>query len=352
MDRPKINIRAWQPIDRRKKVDISKLKKQSIFVDKKIYGEFEDSYQPEIIIPKNNTAQHNRYYKQEDNIGNDFYINKHKHKKKKTTFFNIRVVKTIGIGIGAIVTGVLLGYIVLNLFVGNNQQEPLIIVPSNNSQIVNYNDNIQTIAGQVIHEQRTYLIQAGVFSNISGAEAIVKKQKDLGRTAVIKQDNSYYVFVGISNSKEQANLLKELLVFEDADLYTKEYIISSREFNMEDSTFTIFYNFINKGQELVSILSEDSIQALVNTQYKINYDEIQKTHQEFLLDIQTLKAALEEENLTVEKDLVQNMSDQINYAIAAVNAHKKNPNSQYLWNIQELLIKYELYYEGYVKKVE
>ncbi len=370
MEGPRINIKASQSNNRRKKLNIQKIKNEYITSNKAVIDTNQDNnilgntnnnrMEKADVISGNDFVPDNKYYKKENNIRNDIYINKKnqysKHKKKNRRRnkikINTQIIKTIGTGVGAIATGMIFGYIILSFLFGTGNEEPLTVNRSNNTEFINPENNNILPIGQVISEQTIYLIQAGVFSNYSGAEAIVSQQKSLGKSAVVKQEESYYVFFGISDSKEQANLLKDLLVLDGKDLYVKEYILSERSFNMEESTFLIFSNFINTGQEIVEELSEASIQALVNPQYKIDYDQIQITHQTLLLDIQSLKTSLEAEDLLVEQELVKNMSDQINYAVAALNAYKKNPNTQYLWNIQELLIKYELYYEGYVKKTD
>ncbi|WP_181482145.1 hypothetical protein [Tepidibacillus sp. HK-1] len=66
---------------------------------------------------------------------------------------------------------------------------------------------------------------------------------------------------------------------------------------------------------------------------------------------QVLTGLLTQDNQLNEQNIVQKMTEQMNYAITALNAYKKNPNPQYAWKIQEALMNYKMNYQSIFPKV-
>lgn len=384
MDKPIINIRAWKPLESKKKEekleplfttsdsnnfeDISihnykdkKIKQENIIqettlneINGKEYSNENEQHKKKFstdIFDKYHNSDYlfNKITDQNDDCSNYYekYLSNKKSKKKQIDYSNKKIFKIVTTSVGAIATGMLLGYFMLNFFATTIENMETSITNSSNNNQVSIADNNQVSAGQTFNGRTIYILQAGVFSNISGAEAIVSKLQDMGKAAVIQSSDSFYVYIGVSNIKDNAALLKELLISEDIDVYAKEYQIPKKSFNMSDTSFLTFSNWISVGNQIVTSLSEQTTLALVNNGYKIDFNSLQKLHQEFLLDVQSLKTSLAEENLDNELELVNDMSDQIYYSISAMNAYDKNSNNNYLWDIQELILNYELLYNNF-----
>lgn len=354
MDKPKINIKAWEPIEKRKKKNQTQLSTQN--ESRSILEENISNYQSQNL--ENDTSNYipeTRYNLETDerieketiyrNRFPSYTLSSPKKKYNKKSFgfpFSPQLLKTIAAGLGAIITGIVFGYIILNFFIQPTSiEETIPISPSttNSQNEASINNN------QIIPLQVVYMLQAGVFSEYNGAQTTLTQLQNLGRAAVISGSGPYHVFVGMSTSKESAMRLKDILSAQDMDLYVKEYVIPEKKVKISNNLDT-FSNFIFTGEQLVQILSDQTINVLENPQYSIEYNQIQVLHQQFLLDVQALKNSIKENYIFVEQEKVKKMEEQMNYAITAMNQYMKSPNSQYLWNIQELLINFKLTYDS------
>lgn len=401
MDKPVINLRAWEPLEKRKKKAEARQKLKSEEMDKKniirneetdkksLKSISQDKYaknrMDELRIESKKTAPNyyeykfnnepieqptykadkpiNKTEKSKYNIEIIEKINKkYKKNKSRNGFFSFNrsngsngsnrsnLVKFILAGIGAIFTGIVFGYILLHYFVQPIFTEEPGIINSQNGSSVSLNNNDQSTTSQMFYPAETiYLIQAGAFTEVAGAETIVAEQKQLGRAAVVSGTGPYHVYIGMGSTKEEAVQIKNMLDQEN-ELYVKEYILP--EYNLSTETeqdFSSIYNFLSAGDKLTELLSQGTSLALVNSNYSFNYDEIEKAHQELLLELQSVKQKLNNENYIKQQEIIENLNTDLYYAVTALNAYKKNPNIQYLWSIQELLIKYKLKYEELAK---
>lgn len=403
MDKPVINLRAWEPLEKRKKKAEARQKLKSEQMDKKNIVRNEDidgkslnsSYNSqdkyaknrmdELRIESKKTAPNYYEYKfNSDQIEQPTYkadksinktekskynieiiekINKkYKKNKNRHSFFSFNrsngsngsnrsnLVKFIIAGIGAIFTGIVFGYILLHYFVQPIFTEEPGNINSQNGSSISLNNTNQSTTSQMFYPAETiYLIQAGAFTEVAGAETIVAEQKQLGRAAVVSGTGPYYVYIGMGSTKGEAVQIKNMLDQEN-ELYVKEYILP--EYNLSTGTeqdFDSIYNFLSAGDKLTELLSQGTSLALANANYSFNYDEIEKAHQELLLELQNVKQKPNNENYIKQQEIIENLNTDLYYAVTALNAYKKNPNIQYLWSIQELLIKYKLKYEELAK---
>jgi len=372
MDKPKINVRAWMPLEKRKKRESYKLKdhqgnpslsnKQEQVEEKESINPFhsgpssqeKERKQPikEQQTNKGPWQEQKKYWNQTDY--GPIYVaeeRKPKHKKRKKTLSILSEwVHSILAGVGAIITGVFIGYMMLHYFVPFIfQQQPTGSIPmqTNENTLPPIVVEQQT---RVISAQAFYLLQAGVFSDYHGAQTTMSMQKNDGRAAIIAGEGPYHVFVGLSFTKENAEMLKEILASQGMEIYIKAYTIPTFTEEMSKKTFDLFFKWLDTGNKMAQVLSKQSIQALDNANTEIDYEQLQQLHQQFLLDKQTLLKALAEKELTTKQKTVQKMAEQMEYAMMALNAYKKNPNPLYLWNIQDLLLNYEMDLEALAKK--
>lgn len=389
MDEPKINLRAWEPIEKRKKKSQSAVSdrqikyqlnnnatnnssqnnsKQNNMVKvqaSKIEDEVNDKIKKDEIYFDGNIESKVKapnYYEYKINSDkkqskfnieiDDKIYKKPKKKIKKLNFrpnsiLNLNIIKTLTAALGAVLTGMVFGYLILNYFVQPmfNDSASLNTNSQNNTNniITNENNNQITNSQSTIPEQTIYLIQAGVFTELAGAESIVTEQKNLGRSAVITGSGPYFVYVGMGTTKDNAIKIKDTLT-QGSDFYVKEYIIPEYQANVSESTFKALSEFFTSGDELAEALSSSVSITLVDKNTEINYEEILRMHQRFLLEAQELRAILESDNLVSEQDVINQLINEMDYAIKALNSYKKSSNPQYLWSIQENLIKYKLKY--------
>ncbi|TCS79055.1 SPOR domain-containing protein [Tepidibacillus fermentans] len=252
---------------------------------------------------------------------------------------NHQIIKTIGVGIGAIATGVLFGFILLHFFI-----TPMMV----GTDSVLTNTNVmqpRSNASVVIPQKVVYLLQSGVFTDKNGAEVAAATFKKAGKAAIVKEGNPNHVFVGIAPDKAQGEVLVELLKAEGQQTYLKPYTIKEYQANMSNETFQTFLSWINIGDQMVQWLANHSITLLKDAKITVNDTEIQKYHQQFLTEAQVVQEKLGKEGKAKEQQTVNMMIEQMNYAMTAFQQYQKTQSSQYLWNVQDSLMKYELAYE-------
>jgi len=373
MDGPKINLRAWEPLEKRKKKAEAKQKSRNeeqnahnakdhyaIESKKTAPNYYEYKFNKDLKEQKDNSEQKDNIeqpnYKIDqpkynieiiDKINKKYNKSRGRHSSNSNNGSNL--VKFVLAGIGAIFTGIVFGYILLHYFLQPIFNEESSNINSQNSSYISINNNQPTTSQMFYPSETIYLIQAGVFSEISGAEVIANEQKQLGRAAVVSGDGPYHVFIGIGRTKEEAVQIKNMIDQENA-FYVKEYLLS--EYNFTGGTeqdFSTIYSFLAAGDKLTELLSQGTSLALLNSINTFNYDEIEKAHQQLLLEAQNVKLKLNSENYIQQQEIIDSLTTDLYYAVTALNAYKKNPNTQYLWSIQELLIKYELKYQELTK---
>ncbi|WP_099158658.1 SPOR domain-containing protein [Virgibacillus ndiopensis] len=136
--------------------------------------------------------------------------------------------------VSALVIGLCLGIIMLNMFVGIGKE----VSGTGNvpNQLLNNNENNSSASGNttesavsnVTFEQiNGYVLQAGVFSNETNANEWAKKYDKSGfGTMLWKRDGKYYLLAGLSSTKEHAKEQAKSLKEKDFEIYVKEWSTS------------------------------------------------------------------------------------------------------------------------------
>ncbi|MFV9510872.1 SPOR domain-containing protein [Tepidibacillus sp. LV47] len=265
---------------------------------------------------------------------------KHSSKKIREEFqLNQNIAKTIGVGLGAVATGILFGFILLHFFI-----TPMMV--GTDSIFTSTNGSRQSSKQVVVIPQKVvYLLQSGVFTDKSSAETAATEFKNGGKAGIVKEGSPNRVFVGIAPDKAQGQVLVELLKGEGYDTYLKPYTIKEYQANMSNETFQSFYSWINAGDQMVKWLASQSISLLKNPKATVNEKEIQKYHQQYLTQAQVVLEKLENEEKRNELQIAKSMMNQINYAMTAFTEFRKTKSPLYLWNVQDSLLKYVMTYE-------
>ncbi|MFX0558983.1 SPOR domain-containing protein [Tepidibacillus infernus] len=384
MDKPKVNVRAWKPLDKRNKETITWNMEKELTIPSVKPTLSKKEPTESLLLPiellnqntKNEKQSEKKSEKKDENIlekehskpkydieideqlenrqmYNDQLLPRNSSKRKRnSSHSNLLWLKTFAAGVSAIATGLLFGWIVLQYFVYpmmNGDAAPT-TPPINEISVVNNPEQNQG-AIALVPEQFMYMIQAGVFSDQTGAQNVINTLVNKGKVGVVTNSAPYRVFMGIAIRKENADKLKEILTESGMEAYVKEYVIPAFNGNMSKQTAESFTKWINTGEQLVILLTDQSVKMLTNLNEKVEDATIIKSHQEFINEGQVLTGLLTQHNQLNEQNIVQKMTEQMNYAITALNAYKKNPNPQYAWKIQEALMNYKMNYQSIFPKV-
>ena len=108
-----------------------------------------------------------------------------------------------------------------------------------------------------------YFLQEGVYLDYKNLQSNITK---LSEKTIEKEEDKYYVYVGITKDKEVAELLKNIYEKKGLKIYQKEKNITSREFSENVNQFDLL---IKETEEEDQILTIEKIVLA-------NYEEISK----------------------------------------------------------------------------
>ncbi|WP_188453506.1 SPOR domain-containing protein [Virgibacillus oceani] len=132
--------------------------------------------------------------------------------------------------ISAIVIGLCMGIVMLNMFVGigkevngdGNATNPLTENTTNGSDPGEHAN--QALSSVTFEQINGFVLQAGVFSSKSNAAEWAKKYEKSGYATMIwNREGKYYLLAGLSSTKEQAKEQAKVLQGSDFEIYVKEW---------------------------------------------------------------------------------------------------------------------------------
>lgn len=151
--------------------------------------------------------------------------------------------------VSATVIGSVLGFVMLRMFVGIDHE---LAAPSPNSlptAAVNADEDKQQQEAEAkpitIESMNAYALQGGVFSEKANADKWAEKFTDAGMSSMVwEQDEQYYLFLGLTEEKEQAkNLVATTKESSDYDVFVKEWSTDKVEVEMSGEEQKWFQSF-------------------------------------------------------------------------------------------------------------
>lgn len=119
-----------------------------------------------------------------------------------------------------------------------------------------------SIAQTVFKQKETfYFLQEGVYSS---SDVMHENVKDLANKLTVKEDNKYYVYLGITKSLENAEKIKNIYSDLGYSIYIKEVNLNSDEFSSNVEQFDLLVKESSSADDVLTI--EEVVLA--------NYDEI------------------------------------------------------------------------------
>ena len=114
--------------------------------------------------------------------------------------------------------------------------------------LINYSDNKATDSLKKI-----YFIQGGVYNNPDNSK---EDFKNINNKLVIrnKDDNKYYVYLGITYSKKMADKVKKIYKENNINTYIKEISIDNKNFLLELEQYDILLKNSKTKEEIDSVL--------------------------------------------------------------------------------------------------
>lgn len=287
---------------------------------------------------------------------------------------------------GAIMTGLLLGWFVLSLFSGEEQNPPDQVIPAQDGMGIHVGgdasqsetnpatdsdqqsgpiadvgeDKLSSVTldeeGHLLLElpAMSYtVLQHGVFSTPEAAQAAVKQLQDKGFSGVIEKQDDYYVYAGLATNRDDVLVLKHMMDQAGLESYIKEYTlpaVGSVAWTGEAST--ALRDYFVYGYEFVAMISRLSILQLggdaLSKFEASTMESLSEFHRKWS-EASTKVAAEAADHAAA--DQVQRMNNALNTAYVSLDAYNKNLSSAHLWQAQAAASQYTLLARGVLNEI-
>lgn len=252
----------------------------------------------------------------------------------------------------AVLTGLLFGTIVLNMFNGGTSSQEVLPDrggPDQTAPLVGENDGgtdgaAPTAAGASIAvsipEKTFYLLQYGVFSNGERAEQAKGELMQSGLAAYGDTSMDNRVYAGVSPDREQAKLLSSQLKNEGVELYVREVTMPGAQsaiFAGDAAALDIFFEVSGGLASQLSLLSS-SLLSMENPG-PVDGESMKAVtalHLQWIEAIKLVSLGLGPEAGAELKNMEQSM----NSSVTALAEYNKNRAKGHLWEIQAGMMNY------------
>lgn len=264
----------------------------------------------------------------------------------------ISVWKLAGSIAAAVLTGLLFGTIVLNMFNGGTSNKEVLPKKSGPDQTAplageNNSENDEAAPAGAgasiavsIPEKTFYLLQYGVFSTGERAEQAKGELMQSGLAAYGDTSMDNRVYAGVSPDREQAKLLSNQLKNEGVELYVREVTMPGAQsaiFAGDAAALDIFFEVSGGLVSELSLLSS-SLLSMENPS-PVNGESLKAVtalHLQWIEAIKLVSLGLGPEAGAELKNMEQSM----NSSVTALVEYNKNRAKGHLWEIQAGMMNY------------
>lgn len=253
---------------------------------------------------------------------------------------------------GAVVTGVLLGYVALSFFNGGSAGTGSVSTTGSNAaqeQTVGITDSAKAGASGTesagmnrlavqVAAQSYYLLQYGVFSTSAGAEQAQQELLDAGLAAALDPADGNRVYAGLSPDREQAKLLSSGLKNQGIELYVREVTLPAAEQLAFGGNAEAVNNYFSiSGQLLAELASlSASLLSAAPSNAAADTSHVSDLHMQWSEAAKTLEQGLSPAAQSICAELEKSMSQ----GISALNEYNKNMAKGLLWEVQESMMSF------------
>ncbi len=196
-------------------------------------------------------------------------MNKGKPLRKRNIIWKAILVS----GVSAIFVGTIIGFILFRMFVqvdtpasaGNPTQGTTPVAQPEKEEAES-----DIVTGS-LDSLETYIIQAGIFSELENADPLIESLTSLDiPTVFLEKDGQFYLMAGVGPSEDAVKSLAASLANNQADLYVKKWSTEAREIEMteaESAWITEFQSFFDeqlKQANLNQPIADEEITVLVD----------------------------------------------------------------------------------------
>ncbi|MGA8941455.1 MAG: SPOR domain-containing protein [Thermoactinomyces sp.] len=275
--------------------------------------------------------------------------NPSKHRKTGTKNMS-RIGQIILSALAALIIGTVMGFSVLNLFFAENSThssrsiDDHLQLPSPAAEKRNPVHET-TAPSQPLPILEAVMLQAGNFSEKTGAEKMVKEYRAKGLAAVMSEQAPYRIYLGLAPDRDLALKLSAIYHKQDVSVYLKDVQLRG-ETTLKPEVYVRLNQALKLGNSLFQKLSARSAQMIGSDgsdkepSFEMT-EELTRDYQQFVVQAQPFKNHLSSETGQILDQMIQAMDQ----AIQSGTAFQKNPGQALLWQMQEGLTRYMAAYE-------
>jgi stage II sporulation protein B len=292
-------------------------------------------------------------YEIEQRFRHDEYSENSTHTTSGTMYLrrNIPWFKVAGTAVGAVVTGVLLGYLILTMFTGvnSNPDKSAIVddvkaVTNNGSKEVSVTLPSDALQAGVIAVQipaRTYtFLQNGGFSTQERADQAGAEVRNQGIAAVTESADKFFVYVGVAADRDSAVTLSEQLQAKNMEIYKKPYSLPAIEEMKWNGNAEFLQTYCTQADQLVQMLSGITLVHLEESELTdISDSTLQSIQSNFAAWTQTSSQVFKDATADI-KPALQKMTNAMNTAKLSLDEYKKTPSFEMLWQTQTNILQF------------
>ncbi len=257
---------------------------------------------------------------------------------------------------GAVITGVIFGFLVLTMF---SDEADEVATDTGNRVNVIQEENKEN-AGAIVQEeiaaanketmgtvavnippQTYFVLQNGVFATLEGAKTAQTQLKDLGFAAQIESSDKYYVYAGLTTLKDDAELMGYQLKENGLEIFAKSYELPmANQIKWNEVSAEPMVSYLVQGNKLIGLICSLSLAHLQESNLTqldhAAFQSIMKEHQTWTGLLAAANSGMPDE---IKADF-QKMNSAINTAIMSLEAYKKNASAGQLWQAQTSILDY------------
>lgn len=260
-------------------------------------------------------------------------------------------------GLGAILTGVLIGSFVFQFFRGE-PDAPVVPVAENGSALpgisepdwtegagpdllpwtgegTDFGETGRTDAWSRLPEQTYYVVQHGVFSSQDGADAAAGQLREKGWAGAV-DGQRFAVYAGIADDRDDALLIARQLEAEQLEVFIKPFVLPAA--TLPGDVTETFAAYVAESRSFMDLVLDVSLlhlyEAAPGAMADGRWEELKEAHRRLTERTNVLPDMAG----SAAQRAVQAMNRSADSAMAAMEQYAKKPSAAYLWQAQSALL--------------
>ncbi|MCP3773996.1 hypothetical protein NLX71_11855 [Paenibacillus sp. MZ04-78.2] len=185
------------------------------------------------------------------------------------------------------------------------------------------------------------ILQGGVFSSAQGAEAAAADFRKKGLAGAVDGGDKHPVYVGLAGTRDEALGLSQAYQQKNIEVIVKTLDLPAvTKVKWNGKQVDVFSNYIAQGDKLVKLIAAQTIGRAADAKPEALDDKvlqsIKTTHQSWSQTAATVSDGLGEAG----KKALPKMNNSLNTAVASLEEYKKNPSQAFLWQAQTAAMQY------------